>query len=71
MMNKIAWGLLVIGGLNWGLVGLGNLLNKGDWDVVEIVFSDVIGLPVLSDIIYLIVGIAAIVSLIKCLNKRG
>ncbi len=29
-LNGLSCILLIVGGLNWGLVGLGNLLNKGD-----------------------------------------
>ena len=43
--------LLIIGGLNWGLVGL------LDMDVVELVLGAV---PVLVTIVYVLVGVAAL-----------
>lgn len=45
--------LLIIGGLNWGLVGL------ADFDLVAAIFGEG---SMLSRIVYIIVGIAAIVA---------
>jgi uncharacterized protein len=50
-VHVIAWILLVIGGLNWGLVGIAGI------DVVAYL-GDAI-----ARIVYILVGIAAIVSL--------
>ncbi len=50
-MTKICCILLVIGGLNWGLVGLCN------FDLVAFLFGQ---MSVLSRIIYTIVGLATI-----------
>jgi len=47
--------LLIIGGLNWGLVGLIKL------DLVKAIFGD---MTVLSRIIYLLVGVSAIYLLL-------
>ncbi len=52
-VHIIAWILLVIGGLNWLLVGLGG------WNVVEMV----LGMGVLTKIVYILVGLSAIVSI--------
>jgi hypothetical protein len=43
--------LLVVGGLNWGLVGLAN------FDLVKTIFGD---MSLLSRIVYVIVGISAL-----------
>ncbi|MCS7109335.1 MAG: DUF378 domain-containing protein [Candidatus Micrarchaeota archaeon] len=51
MLGTIALALTVIGGLNWGLVGLLNL------DLVELLFGF---MPVLQQIVYIIVGISAL-----------
>lgn len=51
--------LLIVGGLNWGLVG------AFDFNLVTAIFGD----GTLSSIIYIIVGIAALVKIpcfIKC-----
>ena len=55
-LDWIAHVLLVIGGLNWGLVGIGNLAG-GNWDLVNLILG---GIPVLRDIVYIIVGLAAL-----------
>ncbi|MDP4007276.1 MAG: DUF378 domain-containing protein [bacterium] len=49
--------LLVIGGLNWGLVGLFNL------DVVATVFGGTAALG--SKVVYVLVGLAALYKLAK------
>lgn len=51
--------LLIVGGLNWLLVGLFKL------DIVQAVLG---GVPILRDIIYILVGLSAIWVLIK-INK--
>jgi uncharacterized protein len=65
MMQKSAMGmivgiLLVIGGLNWGLVGLFNL------DVVATIFGGTAALG--SKVVYILVGLAALYKLIKMLG---
>lgn len=53
-LNAIDWIaiiLLVVGGLNWGLVGIFN------FDLVATVFGD---MSILSRIVYAIVGICAV-----------
>jgi uncharacterized membrane protein YuzA (DUF378 family) len=51
MMMMIAGWLVVIGGLNWGLVGLLNI------NIVEMIFGS--GM-ILTRIIYVLIGISAI-----------
>lgn len=46
--------LLIVGGLNWGLVGLLN------FDLVAIIFGE---MSLLSRVVYVAVGLAAIASL--------
>ncbi len=53
-VHIIAWILLVIGGLNWLLVGLGG------WDVVELLFG---AGNIVARIVYILVGLSALVSL--------
>ncbi len=49
-----AWWLLLVGGLNWGLVGL------FDWNLVEVVFGS---WPWLVKIVYILVGLSALMAL--------
>jgi uncharacterized membrane protein YuzA (DUF378 family) len=53
-LDWIAMVLLIIGGLNWGLVGLAN------FDLVATIFGEGSGL---SRLVYVLVGVAALVSL--------
>ena len=54
-LDWIAFILVVIGGLNWGLVGILN------FDIVATIFGD---MSVISRIIYALVGISAIYAII-------
>lgn len=53
--------LLIIGGINWGLVGLLNL------DLVATVFGF---LPILVTVIYVLVGLAALYQLYLLIKSR-
>ncbi len=55
-VHKIAFILLVIGGLNWGLVGAFSL------NVVHLLLSSA---PALEMIVYILVGLSAIAMLAK------
>jgi uncharacterized membrane protein YuzA (DUF378 family) len=58
--------LLIIGGINWGLVGVGMLMN-GDWNVVKMVLGSV---PTIEAIVYILVGIAAVMKIFGCKCKK-
>lgn len=62
VMAKIAKVLVIIGGLNWGLVGVGMFMNA-NWNLVYIIFGSI---PKLEAIIYILVGIAAITKIFGC-----
>ena len=57
---KICAFLLVIGGLNWGLVGLFN------FDIVAAIFGD---MTILSRIVYTLIGISAVIELFRAFKK--
>lgn len=61
-MDMIVWILLFVGGLNWGLVG------AFDYNLVDSIFGvdSSIGM-----IIYILVGVAAIWSLISMFTKKS
>ncbi|MCR4283979.1 MAG: DUF378 domain-containing protein [Parcubacteria group bacterium] len=61
IVNYVADILVIVGGINWGLVGLLN------FNLVAKIFGSV---PVLEKIIYILVGISAIYS-ITLLRKLG
>jgi len=54
VLDWIALVLVIIGGLNWGLVG------AGGWDLVQIVFGSVAWL---ARVVYILVGLAALYML--------
>jgi uncharacterized membrane protein YuzA (DUF378 family) len=51
VIDWIALVLVIVGGLNWGLVGLLKV------DLVELIFGSI---PILQRIVYIVVGLAAI-----------
>ncbi|MEK7513251.1 MAG: DUF378 domain-containing protein [Patescibacteria group bacterium] len=54
-LHWVAWVLVVIGAINWGLVG------AFGWNLVE----TIAGMGTVADIIYIIVGIAGIVLIFE------
>lgn len=61
-MEWIAFVLVVVGGLNWGLVGLLDL------DLVATLFGE---MTTLSRIVYSVVGISTVYLLIAVASKSG
>lgn len=50
-LSKLALWLVIIGGLNWGLVG------AFDFNLVSLIFGD---MSILARIVYILVGLAAV-----------
>ena len=63
VLAKIAYVLTLVGGLNWGLVGLGALLGGSNWNVVNMLLG---GMPTFESLVYLLVGVSAVVLLFGC-----
>jgi len=61
IVNYVADILVIIGGINWGLIGLLN------FNLVTTIFGSI---PVLEKVIYILVGVSAIYS-IALLRKLG
>lgn len=55
-LTPVAWWLAVLGALNLGLVGLGELLGAGNWNVIEAVLSP-IGL---TNVGYVLIGLSGL-----------
>jgi uncharacterized membrane protein YuzA (DUF378 family) len=53
----VAFVLAMVGALNWGLVGLGWLLNNADWNVVHMILGSS---AQLEAIVYVLVGLSAV-----------
>ena len=60
ILDWIALVLVIIGGLNWGLVGIG---------VGDIVAKIFIPIPIVATIIYILVGIAAVYTIYYAVKK--
>jgi hypothetical protein len=57
-LGWIAFILVIIGALNWGLVGFFN------WDLVEAIFGD---MTTIARVVYALVGVAALYMLIAAM----
>jgi len=57
VIKTIAFILLIIGGLNWGLVGLFN------FDLVAAIFK---AMSIVSRVIYVLVGLSAVYVIVTC-----
>lgn len=66
-MTKIAELLVVIGALNWGLVGLGGFVGQ-DWNVVHLILG---AWPVVEWVVYILVGVAGVLTLVSMFGKRS
>ncbi|HRH55246.1 MAG TPA: DUF378 domain-containing protein [Candidatus Paceibacterota bacterium] len=66
-LKPIAFALVIVGGLNWGLVGLGGLMGS-DWNLVNML----LGMwPVVESIVYLLVGLSALWLLVAKMQRNG
>ena len=55
-LDLVALVLVVVGGLNWGLVGL------FDFDLVQAILG---GVPILARLVYIVVGLAAVYTAVR------
>lgn len=55
-LHMITFLLTIIGGLNWGLIGIGGLMGS-DWNVVHMIVGS---MPTLEAVVYLLVGLSAV-----------
>lgn len=58
-LHGVAYVLVIIGALNWGLVGAGYFAGA-DWNVVGMLLGS---WPVVENAVYLLVGVAALAGL--------
>lgn len=59
----LAFLLVFVGALNWGLVGVAMLATDGsNWNVVNLILG---GVPTAEAIVYILVGVAALFMLLK------
>ena len=65
-IKEISFWIAIVGGLNWGLVGLGNVLGAGNWNAVHFALASVHGA---DDFIYIIFGAATFYLLWTKISK--
>ena len=67
-MTKLAKVLVIIGALNWGLVGLGGFMGS-NWNLVNMLLGS---WPQVEWVVYILVGLAGVKLLIKlCMCSGG
>ena len=60
--NYLDWAslvLVIVGALNWGLVGFGQLLGS-NWNLVNLAFGSI---PAIESAVYVVVGLAGLYEL--------
>lgn len=60
--SKVAQTLVLVGALNWGLVGLGIIFSM-NWNLVSAIFGFS---PTLEALVYVLVGVSAVVGIFGC-----
>ena len=65
-LYAIAVALVIIGALNWGLVALGSYMGS-NWNVVNIVLGS---WPAVETIVYLLVGLSAVLLIVSPKQNR-
>lgn len=59
-LHIVTWILIIVGALNWGLVGLGMLMGS-NWNLVQLILGSV---PALEAIVYVLVGLSAVYEVV-------
>ena len=59
-VHIIAFILVMIGGLNWLLIGIGGFLGS-DWNVVHLILGSI---PALEWLVYILVGLSAVYEIV-------
>ncbi len=62
ILDIVCWVLLIVGGLNWGLVGI------ADFNLVDAIFGMS---SALTRLIYVLVGLSAVYQIIFCCAMKG
>lgn len=63
--ETLAWWLVVVGAVNWGLYGLGTLLGGASWNLVAMLFGS---WPMVESVVYVLVGLSGLMLL---MGKTG
>jgi uncharacterized membrane protein YuzA (DUF378 family) len=60
-LNPIAWILVIVGAINWGLVGIGGFTGN-NWDVVNMLLG---AWPEVKSIVYVLIGLSGVWLLVN------
>lgn len=67
-LGLVATLLVVVGAVNWGLVGLGALMGYSDWNLVQMLLGS---WPVVVNLVYVLVGLSGLWLLWDWYTKMG
>ncbi len=59
-LHMVAWILVIVGGLNWLLVGLGGFMGS-DWNLVNMILGS---WPQVEWLVYILVGLSAVYEIV-------
>lgn len=60
-LHMVAWVLVMIGGINWLLIGIGGFIGA-DWNVVHLILGN---WPTIEWLVYILVGLSAVYEIVK------
>lgn len=71
LWEKILDWSLIIGGINWGAIGVGALFSKS-WNIVKLLASYLgTWANFTENIIYIVVGVAGVMAVYKMVTKKN
>lgn len=68
-LDMVAKWLVLIGGINWGLVGVGNIAGGKNLNLVWMLLGGFAG-GVVANLVYLLVGLSALYMLYAMFGKK-
>ena len=63
-MHMVSWILIIVGALNWGLIGLGGFVGS-NWNVVGMILGS---WPQLEWLVYVLVGLSGVYEVVMHKN---
>jgi len=65
ILHMLAFILAVVGGINWGLVGLGMLMGNTGWNLVNMLTTAASLPSTVEAVVYVLVGLSALWLLVS------
>lgn len=66
-MSMVGKVLVIVGAVNWGLVGLGMLIGGSNWNVVNMLLGS---WSSVEAVVYVLVGVAGVMMIFGCKCKK-